>query len=516
MKILILFTISFVINSCSIFKINRYPSSLNELDSNTVAIQGLENLSLSDLDEWSKGFYSNDTQLTVNEYENILKRLNNIYDQTKNEQEFYEVLLTKNFNNKYSTNGNLNNLINSLLVFRKKIQVDLKEFKKTSKLLLLLDFIVDETLFIKKIKFPKSRQLFSVSFKHNKNLCKKKSFLNGVEICQGDIVLSKGGAGSSNFLAKISNFPGNYSHSALSYIHNNSKFYFVESFIEDGVKLRKPNNDYINNPKVKLAVYRHKDRRIVKESSKCVLNFIKTMKRKVHTRKIYKLFTKAAFPYDFSMDANDSEAMFCSEVIFAAYNKKYCNLNIEDNPYKKEVWSKLDNSETNGRILKDFLNTKLSFPAPSNLELNSDYEIIANQYNLDKIEGDRVRVAMIDIIMEIIKNNKDKLDIIFDKLKLTGNSEVSPLFLRLMLKKAGIKMTPKIEKSIKNLPKGINYKQFVFFAYLDKKLTPEIEYFYANSKMKGKYIPQTNLRNNLYFVIQESLTKFAEKLSQFK
>lgn len=95
----------------------------------------------------------------------------------------------------------------------------------------------------------------------------------------------------------------------------------------------------------------------------------------------------ASYDYDFAMDANESKKLFCSEVAYYAYQKD--PLAKEDNPYNKKYWSNVIDP-TRKAFLTRFLNTTSKFPAPSDVEFNPSYDLVAMQFDLSKFSNDRM------------------------------------------------------------------------------------------------------------------------------
>jgi hypothetical protein len=466
MKLAFIFLTLILLSSCSLLKPQRLPSSTT-----IVKYHGLENISLDPISEWTNGLYAGTAVKSLNS--EIANSIYKAFQSTNNIGDFMNNILNLKINNKYISEENYRNLASEIFLARKHIRQNLTiNSQYTKEAMLLTELLAEETLYVESILFN-SKNLIRFDFPNDISGCgSRSSILNNTPICQGDIIISKGDAGSSSFLARISDYPGNFSHSTTPYIDNNRNIFFIEAFIEDGVKLRSPSADYINDPKAKLMIYRNINIAIVNKAVVAI--------DKLHQRIMTKLKGKnslktASYEYDFIMDANNSDRLFCSEVSYFAYGLNP-SIPMNQNPYPTEYWSYV-NDPTRNIVLSGFLNAKTHFPAPSDIELNPNYDVVTMQFNPSKLSADRMRIALIDVLEQVMNENQQQVISSINMLGQLGNQIVDPKIIKsklAMFQSLGISLPNEASSMIDSIPKNINYKQLLFFSFIDKRLSPYI------------------------------------------
>lgn len=133
----------------------------------------------------------------------------------------------------------------------------------------------------------------------------------GVTLHSGDILVSRGAAPTSSLISRGNDYPGVFSHVALVHIEpGTGTVSIIESLIERGVVVSTL-SDYLGSKKLRLMVLR----------PRADLPAVANDPMRPHQAATTAL-TEArqrAIPYDFTMDAHDHGAQFCSEVASAAY-----------------------------------------------------------------------------------------------------------------------------------------------------------------------------------------------------
>jgi hypothetical protein len=506
MKLAIIILSYILLSSCSLLKPQRTPSSTNN-----VKYHGLENISLDLISQWTNGLYTGTNVPSL--APNISDSIYQAFKSTNNIGDFMNNILNLKLNNKYNSEDNYRNLANEIFSARKHIRQSLSiNSQYTKEAMLLTELLAEETLYVESILF-KSKNLIRFDFANDISGCgSRSSILNNTPLCQGDIVISKGDAGSSSFLARISDYPGNYSHSTIPYIDNKKNIFFIEAFIEDGVKLRTPSADYINDPKTKLMIYRNINPQIVKSS---VVAIDKLYQIIMTNLKGSNPFTTAAFQYDFKMDATNSDRLFCSEVSYYAYGLNTAIPSYQ-NPYSVEYWSYV-NDPTRNIVLSGFLNAKTHFPAPSDIELNPNYDVVTMQFNSTKLSADRMRVALIDVLEQVMNENQQQVITSINMLGKLGNQIVDPKIIKLklsMFQNLGISLPTEAASMVDTIPKNINYKQLLFFSFIDKRLSP---YVVAQLTLQentllhsGRILDLESMRVALKPLVENELKQFAD------
>ncbi|MEI6154750.1 MAG: YiiX/YebB-like N1pC/P60 family cysteine hydrolase, partial [Deltaproteobacteria bacterium] len=140
----------------------------------------------------------------------------------------------------------------------------------------------------------------------------------GGDLHSGDILVSRGGAPTSAFIARGNDYPGNFSHIALLYVDETTHMpSIIEAHIERGVVISSL-EEYLKDVKLRIMVMRvradHplmvKDPMLPHRAAKMAYDGVKNG----HT------------PYDFAMDFKEPSKQFCSEVASQAYSAFGINL----------------------------------------------------------------------------------------------------------------------------------------------------------------------------------------------
>ncbi|MGZ3787868.1 MAG: hypothetical protein ACXVLQ_05060 [Bacteriovorax sp.] len=485
----------------------RYPSSNDQ-----AKYHGLESMSLDPVAEWTEGLYAGTEKAALDQGVSVVDSVQKTFLATNNVGDFMNQLLSLKLHNKYSSEGSYRQLAEGLFAARKRIRKNLSANPKyTKEAMLLVELLAEETLYVDGLRF-KPNNLIRFDYANDVSVCgNRTSAINGTKICQGDIIISKGDAGSSSFIARVSDYPGNFSHSTAPYIDANKRTFLVEAFIEDGLKLRDPAKDYVNDPKAKMMIYRNTNPSVVKEG----VNGIDMIVKKIGERLGGKdPVTNASYEYDFAMDATNFDRLFCSEVSYYAYSLNPA-IPAAQNPYAQAYWSNVDDPSRN-IVLSRFLDAKTHFPAPSDVELNPNYEIVSMQFNPNKLSGDRMRVALIDVLIDVMNENQQQMITSINMLGKLGDQVVDPATIKSKLAvfaALGIKLPPEASTMIDSIPKNINYKQLLFFAFIDKRLAPYVvDQLSKQEQMllkNGKVLDLESMRSSLRPLVEQELKQFA-------
>jgi Permuted papain-like amidase enzyme, YaeF/YiiX, C92 family len=205
--------------------------------------------------------------------------------------------------------------------------------------------------------------------------------VHGLQIKSGDVLLSRGSASVSALIARASNFPGNFSHVALLHINETNKnISVIESHIEKGVAIA-DSTAYFKDKKQRVLVLR---KRFTND---------KMLAHKAAGAMLEKL-SKQSIPYDFSMDFQDADRMFCSEVASYAYSTQGI-----------ELWSVPSGISHPGAVswLNSFGVQYFSTQMPSDLEYDKEMMLITEWYDRDLLWEDHVYNAAMDALYEQAK-----------------------------------------------------------------------------------------------------------------
>lgn len=512
----LLLTLS-LLSSCSSLNKDksRGPASFDGITEKVEAIRGMPSIDLELVDVWTSG-------LSVGEEKKKLphdnkKRILESYYYANSVEEFFNKLLILDLHHTYPTMNSYKQLAEQLFAVRKELRsrsIENDHYLRQS--LMLLELLGEEVLYAGKLRFPDQN---NISFTYNNPTLPcmgRVGKLNGVTVCQGDVLLSKGGAGSSNFIAKITDYPGNFSHAAIVYVDAATKgVYLPESFIEDGVKLRSPKDEYENSSKAKLFIYRSKSSVTIGQAIQGVDQFVSMMIDRIGSNSYQDLAVKAALPYDFSMNGSDPSALACTEVVLQSYMMGGAT---QTNPYPQELWSTA-NSSGQGSLVTDFLKIAPQFPAPSDLELNPRYDLISLSFNLNKLGIDRQMIAMIDILIEKVEESDAKIKKLSEYLKdydrPYSKEELIEKIVRLD-RALGSNFATSINDQIPTIPSGMKLSQVLFFGILDHYLVPKTmemsTRFNTAQLLKYQYVSLKKLRTFSRLSLNQMMDELLQKL----
>lgn len=124
----------------------------------------------------------------------------------------------------------------------------------------------------------------------------------------GDILLVRGTIHNSAAIARIGDVDSQFSHAAMIYIDKHARQYVVEALIADGATYG-PLYRALSHNLGRAVVFRHPDADLAHRAAE-------TMFR--HVRKSRSLFGRH-IPYDFSMELDIADRLFCSKLIRFAY-----------------------------------------------------------------------------------------------------------------------------------------------------------------------------------------------------
>ncbi|MCA9606347.1 MAG: hypothetical protein KC619_12160, partial [Myxococcales bacterium] len=133
---------------------------------------------------------------------------------------------------------------------------------------------------------------------------------HGVTLHSGDILASRGGAPTSAFIARGNDYPGNFSHIALLHVAEDGTARVIESHIESGVGVFTAEH-YLEDTKLRIMVMRMR-------RDHPALQADPMLPHRAATEAIESA-EAGHIPYDFEMDWGHPDALFCSEVAYAAY-----------------------------------------------------------------------------------------------------------------------------------------------------------------------------------------------------
>ncbi|MBC8183527.1 hypothetical protein H8E88_20735 [candidate division KSB1 bacterium] len=212
----------------------------------------------------------------------------------------------------------------------------------------------------------------------------------GVIIHSGDILVSRGGAPTSALIARGNDYPGNFSHVAL--VHVDEKTHLasiIEAHIECGVAVATL-HDYLRDKKLRVMVLR------LRESLPQLIRD-PMLPHKAATTALNDAKTKH-IPYDFEMDFQNNDKLFCSEVASAPYQ----NLGVK-------LWMGISSISSPGivRWLSCFGVKHFETQEPSDLEYDPQLRVVAEWRDPETLFKDHIDNAVIDVMLENANEGKD-------------------------------------------------------------------------------------------------------------
>lgn len=206
--------------------------------------------------------------------------------------------------------------------------------------------------------------------------------VHGVRIHSGDLLLSRGGAPTSAFIARGNDYPGNFSHVALAHVDETGDVSLIESHIERGVAIADV-DAYLADKKLRIAVLRLR-------ADHSRLQHDPMLPHRAATAALEEAH-QIHIPYDFAMDFRSDDERFCSEVASAAYE-----------PEGISLWRDLSTFSSPGltRWMAAFGVTNFETQAPSDLEYDPQLSVVAEWRDLETLFDDHVDNAVIDAMLE--------------------------------------------------------------------------------------------------------------------
>ncbi len=205
----------------------------------------------------------------------------------------------------------------------------------------------------------------------------------GVKIHSGDLLVSRGGAPTSAFIARGSDYPGSFSHVALVHIDAETKqVSVVESHIESGVGVSTADK-YLDDKKLRILVLRLRADHPLVEAQPLLAH--QAAERALSAAQ------QTHIPYDFAMNVADPGKQFCSEVASSNYRESGIQLWQRDSKFSSPGLARwmarlgVEHLETHG---------------PSDLEYDPQLRVVAEWHDPETLFQDHVDNAVIDAMLE--------------------------------------------------------------------------------------------------------------------
>ncbi|MCB9615219.1 MAG: hypothetical protein H6722_22510 [Sandaracinus sp.] len=213
--------------------------------------------------------------------------------------------------------------------------------------------------------------------------------IHEVDVCSGDVLLSRGGAPTSALISRGSDFPGSFSHVALVHVapgddaNDTSRFSTIEAHIEVGVVVAGLET-YERDAKRRVLLLRPRTDLVVDPE----LTYGRAHAAAEHARN---RALDGHVAYDFAMDQDDPTRMFCSEVASEAYASQGI-----------ELWKGLTTTSdpATARWLAAFGVRNFATHGPSDLEQDPNLVAVAEWRDLDTLFDNHLDDAVVDALLE--------------------------------------------------------------------------------------------------------------------
>ncbi|GIL17027.1 MAG: hypothetical protein BroJett040_07780 [Oligoflexia bacterium] len=218
----------------------------------------------------------------------------------------------------------------------------------------------------------------------------------------GDILISRGNAVVSAAIARIGDQEGLFSHAAMVYVDKKTnKTYAIEAHLEIGTDVAPIEEKYMRDGKVRSIVYRPKDKALAERAGEIAYKRAKAG-----------LDKNSRILYDFAMDMNEEEKLFCSEVPFMAYNNASNGSFLLGDRHQTSFHQKTNRSFLDGIGVK--ANETFS---PSDVELDSKLELVAEWRDLGQAYKTHRKDAVMASVYKWLEKDGYRLDVSQSTLK---------------------------------------------------------------------------------------------------
>ncbi len=207
--------------------------------------------------------------------------------------------------------------------------------------------------------------------------------IQGVTLYSGDMLVSRGGAATSALIARGSDYPGNFSHVSLLYVDTvTGKASVIESLIETGVQIHTM-EEYLHDKKFRIMVLRLRPDLSPATQPPAVAHLA--------AKWAFEAASQQRIDYDFEMDYQNHDTLFCAEVLYAAYQ----NMGVT-------LWTGLSHISAAGTAqwleglgVRNFITLE-----PSDLEYDPQLIRVAEWRNPATLLNDHVYSAVTDAMLE--------------------------------------------------------------------------------------------------------------------
>jgi Permuted papain-like amidase enzyme, YaeF/YiiX, C92 family len=202
----------------------------------------------------------------------------------------------------------------------------------------------------------------------------------------GDVIIVRGTIHNSAAIARIGDVDSQFSHAALVYIDPEGRQFVVEALIETGGTINTLHSA-LSHDLGRAVVFRHKDKELAHKAAEAMYHRIRETEG----------WFKRRIPYDFSMELENYDKLFCSKLVRQAYD--------EASGGRQILPTFASGFETGARDFLDRIGVtaKKSF-APGDLELESNMLALAEWRDFERTSHIRLQDFVMVKLFEWMEN----------------------------------------------------------------------------------------------------------------
>jgi hypothetical protein len=174
----------------------------------------------------------------------------------------------------------------------------------------------------------------------------------------GDVVLVRGRVHNSAAIARIGDVDSQFSHVGMFATGADGRLVMVEALIEEGSVIN-PVEKALNHGLGRAVLFRHRDPALAREAAELV-----------HDHVARELKARGPIPYDFGMQLNGYEPMFCAKLVRMAYAMG------SSGDYQMPRYPTLLDMRNRDFLERIGVTATQTF-APGDIELEPDFDIVA-------------------------------------------------------------------------------------------------------------------------------------------
>ncbi len=220
----------------------------------------------------------------------------------------------------------------------------------------------------------------------------KNSFTHYNDLKSGDVVLSRGKAYTSAAISRIASVDSQFSHMSFVYKDKIGRLYTTESHIEVG-NVTADIKVHIDQENARTVVFRYNDKKEAHLASKCMFERVKLRQEKGNI-----------IEYDFGMEHDKTDRLFCSEVAHAGFQ---CLEEKTDIPYTKSRFSLslLPFLQSIGVQVTEKNIQNFKVLSPGDYEFDHRFELVAEWRNPKELRKIRMKDAILTKMFEWMEND---------------------------------------------------------------------------------------------------------------